>query len=84
MVDIATGQVIGINNTSNREGAQCTLNNPCEMARSGAISVHKGIGYDDETYWFTTCLSAGSRLGLRKPGCLLPRPGENSSTVRVH
>ncbi|MFI5612680.1 trypsin-like serine peptidase [Amycolatopsis sp. NPDC051903] len=83
VIDAATGQVIGINNTSNRNGGQCTVDNPCEMDRSGAISVHKGIGYGTETYWFTMCLGAGSRLDLSKPGCLLPRPGQTSSTGSV-
>lgn len=74
VVDAATGEVIGINNTSNRDGGQCTMNNPCEMDRDGVISVHKGIAYGTETYWLTTCVGRGNRLDLAKPGCLLPRP----------
>ena len=74
VVDSATGEVIGINNTSNRDGGQCLMNNPCEMDRDGAISVHKGIAYGTETYWLTTCVAKGNRLDLNRPGCLLPRP----------
>jgi hypothetical protein len=74
VVDSATGEVIGINNTSNRDGGQCLMNNPCEMDRDGAISVHKGIAYGTETYWLTTCITKGNRLDLNRAGCLLPRP----------
>jgi len=74
VVDTVTGEVIGINNTSNRDGGQCTQNNPCEMDRDGVISVHKGIAYGTETYWLTTCVGPGNRLDLARPGCLLPKP----------
>lgn len=74
IVDTATGEVVGINNTSNRAGGTCTEDNPCEMDRDGNISVHKGIGYGTETYWITACLAPGNRLDLHLPGCLLPKP----------
>lgn len=74
VVDAASGKVVGINNTSNREGGQCTENNPCEMDRDGVITVHKGIGYATQTYWITTCVGAGNKLDLGKRGCLLPKP----------
>ncbi|MEV0264115.1 serine protease [Streptomyces sp. NPDC050617] len=76
VVDKASGEVVGINNTSNRDGGQCTQNNPCEMDRDGVISVHKGIAYGTETYWLTTCVEPGNKLSLDKPGCLLPRPDD--------
>ncbi|ONI71106.1 hypothetical protein ALI144C_52170 [Actinosynnema sp. ALI-1.44] len=69
---VSGGQVVGIHNTSNREGGQCTENNPCEMDRTGAISARKGAGYATQTYWITTCVRPGNRLDLTKPGCLLP------------
>jgi hypothetical protein len=72
VVDPSTGELIAINNTSNRDGGQCTENNPCEMDRYGNISVHRGIAYATQTYWITTCLTPGNRLDLTKPGCLLP------------
>lgn len=71
---LAGGEVVGINNTSNHDGGQCTLDNPCEMARNGTISIHKGIGYATETYWLATCITSGNHLSLNRPGCLLPRP----------
>lgn len=72
VVDPSTGKIIAINNTSNRDGGQCTENNPCEMDRYGNISVHKGIAYATQTYWITTCMAPGNRIDLKKPGCLLP------------
>jgi hypothetical protein len=71
---LAGGEVVGINNTSNHDGGQCTLNNPCEMARDGVITTHKKIGYATETYWLTTCVTPGNHLDLDHSGCLLPRP----------
>ncbi|MBW4720334.1 trypsin-like peptidase domain-containing protein [Saccharothrix obliqua] len=73
VVDAGSGDVVAINNTSNRDGGQCTENNPCEMDRYGVITVHKGIGYGTQTHWLTTCV-AGHRLDLDRRGCLLPRP----------
>lgn len=72
VIDAATGKVVGVNNTSNREGGTCTENNPCEMDRLGNISVRKGNAYGTQTYWITTCAEPGNRINLRRPGCLLP------------
>ncbi|MFD0885348.1 serine protease [Streptosporangium algeriense] len=74
IIDARSGKVIGVNNTSNHDGGRCTLDNPCEMDRDGAISVRKGIAYGTQTYWLTTCVGAGNKLDLERPGCLLPRP----------
>ncbi|SPT51254.1 S1 family peptidase [Actinomadura madurae] len=74
VVDAASGEIVGINNTSNREGGQCTADNPCEMNRDGVITVHKGASYGTQAYWLTTCMGPGSELDLDKHGCLLPKP----------
>ncbi|RKT54769.1 S1 family peptidase [Saccharothrix australiensis] len=74
VVDAASGQVVAINSTSNREGGQCTLDNPCEMDRDGVITVRKGSSYATQTYWLTTCMGAGNKLDLGRRGCLLPEP----------
>lgn len=74
IVDAATGKVVGVNNTSNRDGGTCTENNPCEMDRQGHLTVHKGTGYGTQTYRLTTCVAPGNTLDLTLPGCLLPRP----------
>ncbi|MBU2669650.1 serine protease [Actinoplanes bogorensis] len=74
IVSASSGQVIGINNTGNDDGARCTLNNPCEVAADGTISVHQGQSYGEQTYWFTTCLTASRTIDLNKSGCLLTKP----------
>jgi V8-like Glu-specific endopeptidase len=74
IVETATGKVIGINNTGNEDGARCTLNNPCEVAPDGTVTVRQGTNYGEETYLFYGCLVAGSEIDLAKPGCALPKP----------
>jgi Trypsin-like peptidase domain len=74
IVDEASGEIVGINNTGNDNGESCTLNNPCEVDESGNVTVHQGQSYGEETYWFTTCLDASNALDLSTPGCLLTAP----------
>ena len=70
-----TTDVVGINNTGNEDGEQCTFDNPCEIDRNGNVTVHEGRNYGQQTWWFTTCLSQDGRtLDLSSPGCLLPKP----------
>ncbi|HEV7648504.1 MAG TPA: serine protease [Actinophytocola sp.] len=74
VVDEASGQIVGINNTGNDDGQSCTLNNPCEVDENGNVTVHQGQSYGEETYWFNTCLDASNALDLNTPGCLLTAP----------
>ncbi len=74
IVDATSGQVVGINNTGNDDGERCTVNNPCEVAANGTVSVHQGQSYGEQTYWFTTCLTSTRAIDLNKSGCLLTRP----------
>ena len=74
IVETSTGKVIGINNTGNRSGQRCTLNNPCEVAADATVTVRQGINYGEQTYLFSGCLKAGSEIDLTKPGCALPKP----------
>lgn len=74
IVDTASGQVVGINNTGNEDGGMCTLNNPCEVADDGTTTVLPGQSYGQQTYWFTTCVTAGRTIDLAKSGCLLTKP----------
>ncbi|MQS12048.1 trypsin-like peptidase domain-containing protein [Streptomyces kaniharaensis] len=74
VVDANTGQVVAVNNTINENGESCTLNNPCEVDQTGAVTVHQGIGYAQETYLLPACFAAGNRLDLTLPDCVLPRP----------
>lgn len=74
IVSTVTGDLIGINNTGNEDGASCTLNNPCEVSSTGVITVLAGRSYGQQTYWFTTCLNASRAIDLTVSGCLLPKP----------
>jgi hypothetical protein len=74
IVSVATGEVVGINNTANDNGQVCTLNNPCEVGPDGVPHATKGVRYGQETYWFDTCVSARRTIDLNKPGCLLTKP----------
>jgi V8-like Glu-specific endopeptidase len=74
IVSTSTGELIGINNTGNEDGGRCTLNNPCEVSASGAVTVLRGRSYGQQTYWFTTCLNSSRAIDLTVSGCLLPKP----------
>lgn len=72
--------VMGINNTHNRDGEQCTNNNPCEVGPNGEVTSTKGRAYGQQVYMITACLTEGSKLDLSRRGCALtgapPRPGD--------
>ena len=74
IVDATSGQIVGINNTGNDDGALCTLNNPCEVAADGTTRAYQGQSYGEQTYWFTTCLTSTRTIDLTRAGCLLPKP----------
>ncbi|MFJ9843017.1 serine protease [Kitasatospora sp. NPDC101155] len=74
VVDASTGLLVAVNNTINENGESCTLDNPCEVDENGAVTVHQGIGYAQETYGIPACFAPGNRLDLTLPGCTLPRP----------
>jgi hypothetical protein len=74
IVDASSGQIVGINNTGNDDGEMCTLNNPCEVDANGTTHAYQGQSYGQETYWFTTCLTASRTIDLSVSGCLLTKP----------
>lgn len=74
LVDDATGEVVGVNNTMNEDGEECTLNNPCEVAENGDITVHQGVGYAQQVYLFADCVTTGNKVDLSLPECELPSP----------
>ena len=74
VVDTATGQVVAVNNTINEDGEECTLNNPCEVAEDGSVTVRPGVGYAQQTHLLTACVGPGSEVDLASPECSLPRP----------
>ncbi|WP_033288506.1 trypsin-like serine protease [Amycolatopsis jejuensis] len=63
--------VAGINNTSNRDGKQCTEGNPCEVAEDGTVTAVQGRSYGQQVAPISGCLVAGSRVDLSRPGCTL-------------
>jgi hypothetical protein len=74
IVDPATGEVVGVNNTGNEDGETCTINNPCEVEENGNVTVRKGTNYGQETYWFYSCLTEANAIDLDRPGCRLNKP----------
>ncbi|TCC45713.1 serine protease [Kribbella capetownensis] len=74
VVSTTTGEVIGVNNTGNEDGEQCTVNNPCEVDADGNVTVDQGAAYGQQTWWLYTCLTAGRTIDLNKAGCELPKP----------
>ncbi|MEU5547794.1 trypsin-like serine protease [Streptomyces sioyaensis] len=65
--------VVGIHNTHNDDGAQCTENNPCEVAADGTVTAVKGRAYGQQVSMIPACLTQGSKLDLNRPGCTLTR-----------
>ncbi|HET6634146.1 MAG TPA: serine protease [Streptomyces sp.] len=74
IIDDATGDVVGVNNTGNENGERCTINNPCEVDENGNVTVHQGINYGQQTYLITDCIGVGNKLDLGLPECELPNP----------
>lgn len=74
LIDDLTGAVVGVHNTTNEDGASCTLNNPCEVTRHGAVTVRPQARYGQQTHHISACLGAGNTIDLTRPGCTLTRP----------
>ena len=72
---IAKGEkrVVGINNTSNESGQECTLNNPCEVSANGNIHAQKGVRYGQQTFNVYTCLTPDFKFDLSRSNCDLPK-----------
>ncbi len=68
-----TRTVIGVNNTGNQSGRRCTTNNPCEVDRSGRVTVRRGASYGQQTYLFYGCLNSDYEIDLNLPTCQLPK-----------
>ncbi|MFD5388723.1 trypsin-like serine protease [Streptomyces sp. NPDC127074] len=80
--------VVGIHNTHNDAGEQCTDNNPCEVGPDGAVTSVKGRGYGQQVSMISACLAEGSKLDLSQQGCTLtgapPRSGHHGSHSGHH
>ncbi|PXY31191.1 S1 family peptidase [Prauserella muralis] len=74
IVDTATGQVVGVNNTGNTEGGRCTMNNPCEVDEQGRVTVRRGANYGQHTEGLYGCLTRANDPAFDAPACTLPKP----------
>ncbi|WP_307867615.1 S1 family peptidase [Umezawaea beigongshangensis] len=76
VVDAVSGEVVGVNNTTNENGERCTQDNPCEVDEAGSVVVREGARYGQQTHMLAACVGGGGRVVLTLPGCDLPRPAE--------
>ena len=74
IVDVISGEVVGISNTGNDGGVLCSLNNPCENDEASHVAAIRGRNYGQQTHWLYACLTSENRLKLDLPGCMLPAP----------
>ncbi|MFI8198583.1 alpha/beta fold hydrolase [Streptomyces sp. NPDC085942] len=73
VVDADTRELVAVNSTSNRDGKECELNNPCEIDETGT-TVHQGRGYATQTAAIAACIGAGNTIDLKRQECTLPKP----------
>jgi hypothetical protein len=66
--------VVGVHNTTNRDGEQCTTDNPCEVGPDGTETAVKGRSYGQQVDMIAACLTTGSTLNLSHHGCRLTPP----------
>lgn len=66
--------VVGIHNTHNNAGEQCTENNPCEIGPDGTVTSGPGRGYGQQVNMIADCFTEGSKLDLSRSGCTLIGP----------
>jgi V8-like Glu-specific endopeptidase len=71
IINVATGEVIGINNTGNDNGEKCTMDNPCEVDENGNVTVILHASYGQQTFWLYSCLDQNRKFNLNLPGCVL-------------
>ncbi len=71
-----TKTVIGVNNTGNESGAECTMNNPCEEDENGKVSFAKGNSYGQQINLIYDCIGADHKVDLSLAGCKLPREAD--------
>ncbi|WP_206793596.1 trypsin-like serine protease [Amycolatopsis sp. MtRt-6] len=63
--------VVGIHNTHNDSGEQCSANNPCEVDSAGTVTSVRGRGYGQQVAGIAACVVPGSKVDLSRPGCAL-------------
>ncbi len=78
-----TDQLVGLNNTTNESGENCTMDNPCEVNKDGSVIAEKGASYGQQVALIYSCLDSEMRLDLKIPTCRLPGgPQSGSATFR--
>ena len=58
LVSVATHKIVGVLNTGNDDGEQCTFNNPCEVDAAGRIVVEQGSAYAQRVDAIPGCVDA--------------------------
>ena len=71
IINTATDEIIGVNNTTNENGEKCTMDNPCEVDKAGNVSVVLHAAYGQETFWLYSCLDQQRHFNLNQPNCAL-------------
>ncbi len=74
VISLATGQIIGVNNTGFEGGEACSINNPCEVDEEGNITTITDGSYGQQTYQLYGCMNDDFELDLGREGCDLPKP----------
>jgi len=74
IISAGSYEVVGVNNTTNEDGAHCTVNNPCETDSMGNVTVEKGASYGQQLYQLYSCVNASNAIDLSIPGCKLQKP----------
>lgn len=69
IINTATYEIVGVNNTGNESGERCTMNNPCEIDEAGNVTVIKGASYGQQTYVVYGCLNQNRQIDLNLPAC---------------
>ena len=77
ILNVASGEIVGVNNTGNESGERCTMNNPCEVDENGNVRVIRGRGYGQQVFKIYTCLNDSGAIDINEPGCELPRGRAN-------
>jgi V8-like Glu-specific endopeptidase len=72
IISMNSGMIVGVNNTGNTDGLECTMDNPCEVDADGTIRAEKGRSYGQQIYWLYSCLNKTGKLDVKVPSCRLP------------
>lgn len=74
MIDPLTQKIIGVVNTSNTQGENCTLDNPCEVDGKSKRMAVLGRTYGQKISGLNDCVSNAGEIDLALSGCKLLAP----------